>query len=570
MYVETIPNRSSPPAILLRESSRVAGKVRKRTLANLSHWPPTKVEALRRVLRGEATGAPAAEALAITASLPHGQVKAVLGTIRRLGLDTLIASRRSRQRDLVLAMIVARILFPASKLDTVARWGHSTLAAELGVGDANEEELYQALDWLLARQVAIEDKLATKHLDAGGSVLYDLSSSYYYGTHCPLARFGHDRDGKKGLRVIAYGVLASARGCPVAVQVYRGNTSDPKTVAHQAQKVCDRFGLERAVLVGDRGCLTQAQIQALQEYPGLGWIGALRSPAIKQLVEDGLIQPSLFDRQNLAEIASADYPHERLVACFNPLLAQERAGRREELLAATQKALDKIVAEAERRTKKPLTKAELGLKVGRVINRFKMAKHFEVSIEEGRLSYRRREEQIRQEQQLDGIYVIRTSEPTQRLSAADAVRGYKSLAQVERAFRCLKGVDLRVRPIYLRNEAHVEAHILVCLLAYYVEWHMRAALAPLLYADEELPELRPHRDPVMPARPSESAQDKKNSHRGSEGLPVQSWVALLEELGTLCRNTCRMKDDPEGPSFVVETEPTALQRRALDLLGCTQ
>ena len=572
MYVETIPNRSSPPAILLRESTREEGKVRKRTLANLSDWPSAKIQALRRVLRGDTTlgqGASGADALTITASLPHGQVKAVLGTIRKLGLDTLIASRRCRQRDLALAMIVARILFPASKLDTAARWGHSTLATELGVGDADEQELYQSLDWLLARQAVIEDKLAARHLDQGASVLYDLSSSYYYGTHCPLAKFGHDRD-KKGLMIIAYGVLANARGCPVAVQVYSGNTSDPKTVADQAAKVRDRFGLERAVLVGDRGCLTQAQITTLKDYPGLGWIGALRSPAIKQLVEQKLIQPSLFDQQNLAEIASADYPQERLVACFNPLLAQERGRKRQELLAATEKALDKIVAEAARRTQKPLSKSELGMKTGRVIDRFKMAKHFELIIGEGTFSYRRKQEQIRQEEQLDGIYVVRTSEPADRLSAPDAVRGYKSLAHVERAFRCLKGVDLRVRPIYLRNEAHVRGHIFLCLLAYYVEWHMRQALSPLLYADEELEALRPVRDPVLPAQASGSAQAKKACHHNPQGQHLQSWAGLLEELATLCRNTCRIKDDPDGPTFVIHTEPTPLQRRALELLGCTQ
>jgi transposase len=569
MYVETIANRSSPPAILLRESTRIGKKVHKRTVANLSHWPEGKVQALRRVLRSEGLGVDPRQSLAITASLPHGHVQAVLGTIRKLGLDRLIASRRSRQRDLVLALIAARLLFPASKLDTVARWGQCTLAEELNVGDADEMELYDALDWLLGRQEAIEDQLARRHLKEGSSVLYDLSSSFYTGSHCPLARFGHDRD-KKGLAIIVYGVLASAAGCPVATQVYAGNTADPRTVAEQAKKVKERFGLERAVLVGDRGCITQAQIQTLKDYPGLGWIGALRSTAIRKLLDQKLIQPSLFDQRNLAEIASPDFPGERLMACFNPLLAEERRRKREELLSATEKRLERIAQEVGRRTRKPMSKSQIGIKVGRTINHYKMGKHFEVKIGEARFSYSRRVEQIEREKQLDGIYVVRTSEPAERLSAADAVRGYKDLAQVERAFRCLKGVDLLVRPIYLRTEDHVKAHIFLCLLAYYVEWHMRRALAPLLYADEELQERRRTRDPVRPAEASESAKAKKAGHRTEEGLPVRSWSSLMQSLSTLCRNTCRMKDDPADPSFVVETDANDLQQRAFDLLACAQ
>ena len=569
MYVETIPNRSSPPAILLRESTRIGEKVRKRTVANLSHWPQAKVQALRRVLRGENLDVGPRQSLAITTSLPHGHVKAILGVIRKLGLDTLIASRRCRHRDLVLAMIAARILFPVSKLDTVARWGQCTLAEELNVGEADEMELYQALDWLLGRQQAIEGKLAGRHLKQGGSVLYDLSSSFYYGAHCPLARFGHDRD-KKGLAIIVYGVLANAAGCPVATQVYAGNTSDPGTVADQAEKLKERFGLERAVLVGDRGCITQAQITTLKEHPGLGWIGALRSTAIRKLLDQKLTQPSLFDQRNLAEIASADFPGERLMACFNPLLAEERRRKREELLKATENVLEKIARQVGRRTKKPMSKSEIGIKVGRAINRYKMAKHLEVAIGEGSFSYRRRTEQIEREKQMDGIYVVRTSEPAERLSAADAVRGYKDLAHVERAFRCLKGVDLLVRPIYLRTEDHVRAHIFLCLLAYYVEWHMRRALAPLLYADEELEELRRTRDPVLPPEASESAKLKKAEHRTEDGLLARSWSSLLQLLSTLCRNTCRMKDDPAGPSFVVETDANDIQKRVFELLACAQ
>jgi transposase len=378
------------------------------------------------------------------------------------------------------------------------------------------------------------------------------------------------RDGKKGLMVIVYGVLANAQGCPVATQVYAGNTSDPRTVADQATKLRDRFGLERAVLVGDRGCITQAQIKTLREHPGLGWIGALRSTAIRKLLEQKVIQPSLFDQQNLAEIACADYPDERLVACFNPLLAEERRRKRQDLLAATEKLLEKIVAAVKRRKKKMLSKSQIGLKVGRVVNRYKMAKHLEVEIGDGLFAYKRRVEQIEREEQMDGIYVVRTSEPAERLPAADAVRGYKALAHVERAFRCLKGVDLLVRPIYLRTEAHVRGHIFLCLLAYYVEWHVRRALAPLLFADEELEELRRVRDPALPAEASASVKLKKAEHRTEDGLPVQKWTSLIDSLRTISRNTCRMKDDPDGPSFVVDADANELQQRVFDLLKCTQ
>jgi transposase len=568
MYIETVPNRSSPPAVLLRESFRVGQKVRKRTLANLSRLPPATIEALRRALRGEAGADPKTDLL-ITSSLPHGHVQAVLETIGRIGLDKVIASHRSRQRDLVLAMIAARLLFPASKLGTTTRWKQCTLAQELRVADADEMELYQALDWLLSRQERIEKQLAGRHLRCGGNVLYDLSSSFYYGTHCPLAKFGHERD-KKGLPIITYGVLASAVGCPVGVQVYEGNSADPRTVADQAQKLKERFALEDVVLVGDRGCITQSQIQTLKTYPGLGWIGALKSPAIRKLLDEKVIQPSLFDQQNLAEISSEDFPGERLVACFNPFLAEQRREKREALLGATDKELRKIARAVARRTKTPLSEKEIALKVGRVSNKYKVAKHFDITIGQGTFSYCRKDDEIEREQQLDGIYVIRTSEPAERLSPADAVRHYKDLGQVERAFRCLKGMDLMVRPIYLRTEKHVRAHILLCMLAYYVEWHMRRALAELLYQDEELEAQRQTRDPVLPAQGSASLRAKKATHRNAQGQEVRSWRSLLQALGTLCRNTCRMKSDASESQFVVHTQPNDLQRRAFDLLACTQ
>jgi len=567
MYVESIPNRSSPPAILLRESVRQGNKVRKRTLANLSDWPPQKIEALRRVLRGEGVGADPAKALVITRTLPHGHVAAVLGTIRKLGLDAILASRRCRQRDLVLAMIAARILFPTSKLDTVQRWSSCTLAEELGVGDADEDELYGALDWLLERQPAIEARLAQRHLKEGASVLYDLSSSYYYGEHCPLAKFGHDRDGKKGLPIIVYGVLANGAGCPVAAEVYAGNTSDPRTVLDQVSKLRQRFGVGRVVLVGDRGSVTSTNIDKLRTCPDVGWIGALRTEAIRALVEAKVIQPSLFDQQNLAEVSSPDFPNERLVACFNPFLADQRRRKRNELLAATEKELSRLAAEVKRRTKKRLTAAQIALKAGQRVNKYKMAKHFDLTIADNCFSYARKTAQIEAERRLDGIYVVRTSEPPEQWPAADVVRGYKSLSAVERAFRCLKGVDLKVRPIWLRTENHVKAHVLLCVLAYYVEWHMRAAWAELLYADEELERSRATRDPVLPPQTSASATAKKATHVTASGLPAQSFASLLGDLATLARNRCVMRDDAEATSFTLHTEPTPLQQRARELLG---
>ena len=566
-YIERIPNRSSPPAILLRESLREGKTVRKRTLANLSDWPEAKIQALRRVLRGEKLGGDPHKALSITRTLPHGHVAAVLRMIRRLGLDGILAPKRSRQRDLVLAMIAARVLFPTSKLDTSKRWADCTLAEELGVSDADEDELYAALDWLLARQPSIEQKLASRHLGEGASVLYDLSSSYYYGSHCPLAKFGHDGDGKSGLPIIVYGVLASEGGCPVAAEVYAGNTSDPKTVLEQVQKLRDRLGVGRVVLVGDRGSVTSTNVEKLKACPNVGWIGALRTEAIRGLVEAKVIQPSLFDQQNLAEISSPDYPGERLVACFNPLLAEQRRTKRQELLAATEKGLMRLVAEVKRRTKTPLSAAAIALKAGKRVNQYKMAKHYDLTIADGVFAYARKTAQIEAESRLDGIYVVRTSEPEERWPAADVVRGYKALSQVERAFRCLKGVDLLVRPIWLRTEAHVKGHVLLCVLAYYVQWHLREAWAELLYADEELEQDRKTRDAVLPPRPSASALAKKATHESQQGLRVQSFGTVLRALGTLARNTCRMTDDPQGPSFVRDTEPTPLQRRAMELVN---
>lgn len=510
MYIDTVPNRNSPPAVLLREGWREGGKVCKRTLANLTDWPACKVERLRRLLRDEPLVAPE-EAFAIERSLPHGHVEAVLAMIRHLGLGTLIGTKHSRERDLVLAMLVERLIDPCSKLATTRAWHTTTLAETLGVEEADEDELYAAMDWLLARQGRIERKLAARHLGEGGQVLYDVSSSYYEGHTCPLAQFGHSRDDKRGLPIIVYGVLTDAEGRPVAVQVYPGNTADPSTVPDQVATLKGCFGLERVVLVGDRGMLTQTQIDTLREYPGIGWISALRSEKVRALADEGTLQRSLFDVRNLAEIHSPAFADERLVACFNPLLAEERRRKRDELLAATEAALGKIQQGVRRRTKTPLTAAQIGQKVGKAIARHKMGKHFALDIGDGRFTFSRRAEQIAQEAQLDGLYVIRTSEPKERLSAEQTVRSYKGLSQVERAFRTLKGLDLRIRPIHHRNETRVRAHIFLCLLAYYVEWHLRRAWASLLFDDEELPVTRHLRDPVAPAQPSAEARRKKTS-----------------------------------------------------------
>jgi transposase len=565
MYIDVVPNRNSRPAVLLREAWREGKKVKRRTVANLTNWPEEKVEALRRVLRGETVVAPK-EAFHIERSLAHGHVEAVLGTIRKIGLDGIIASKRSRERDLVLAMIAERLLHPSSKLATTRLMHTTTLAEELTVTDADEDDLYQAMDWLLSRQDTIEKKLAAKHLAEGSSVLYDVTSSYYEGRTCPLARFGHDRDGQKGKPIIVYGVLTDHEGCPVAVSVYPGNTGDPTTVPDQVEMLKSRFGLNHLVLVGDRGMLTQTQIDTVKTYPGLGWISALRSRAIRGLVEGGQLQMSLFDQTDLAEIASDEYPRERLIACFNPLLAEERKRKRRELLEATEGELTRIARQVARRTRTPLDKAEIGKKVGSVLKRFKMGKHFSLTIGEGTFSFARKEESIQREEALDGIYVIRTSEPEEKLSAEDAVRTYKNLARVERVFRSLKGLDLLIRPIWHRTADHVKAHIFLCLLAYYVEWHMRKALAPLLFDDEELPEMRKTRHAVRPAKASLSARKKKATRLTPEGLVVQSFSTLLAELGTRCRHRVRIGTDPAQPTFSQITDPTPLQARAFQLL----
>ena len=565
MYIDDVPNRNSPPAILLRQSRREGGKMVKTTIANLSKCPPEAIEVLRLALRGVQL-VPKDEVFSIERSTPHGHVQAVLGMIRRLGVDTLLASRPCRERDVVVAMIAQRLLDPASKLATTRLWHTTTLAQQLGVEDADANELYDALDWLVQRQARIEKKLARRHLEQGAVVLFDVSSSSYHGRTCPLATYGYNRDGEK-LPSIVYGLLADGQGRPVAVDVYAGNTGDPATVPDQIDKLRKRFGLERAVLVGDRGMLTQTQIDALRDYPGLGWISALRFTAIRDLAEQGALQLSLFDQQNLAEITSEDYPSERLVVCYNPLLAEDRKRTREQLLAATEARLGKIAAEVGRRTKTPLLADEIGLKVGKVINRHKVGKHFILTIEDNLLRFERDQQSIEHEARLDGIYIIRTSEKKAALSAEDTVRTYKSLGQVEQAFRCIKSVDLRVRPIRHRNEAHVRAHIFLCMLAYYVEWHMRKALSPVLFQDDELDAARWTRDPVAKAEPSQSVRDKRRTKETRDGWPVHSLQTLLRDLATRCKNTCRTGAGKHSIRFEQLTEATPFQHHVFGLLG---
>jgi len=569
MYIDVVPNRASRPAILIREAWREGKKIRKRTVANISDWPMRRVETLRALLRGETLVSQKDEEVLfrIEQSLPHGHVEAVLGTVRRLGLDTVIAPSRSRQRDLVIAMITQRLIRPCSKLATTRLWHTSTLAEELSVTDADSEELYEALDWLLQRQPAIEKKLAERHLAEGSVVLYDVSSSYYEGHTCPLVSYGHNRDGKEGMPIVVYGVMTDREGRPLAVEVYPGTTGDPSTVADQVEKLRERFGLSRVVLVGDRGMLTQTRIEVLKGYPGIGWISALKSRGIRDLVDRGHLQLSLFDARNLAQISAPEYPGERLIACFNPLLAEERRRKRKELLEATEKELRKIAAQVQRRSTHPLKASEIGLRAGKVINCHKVGKHFALTIQNGLFQWRRDEESIEREAQLDGIYVIRTNESVQAMSAEDTVRHYKGLSQVERAFRCLKGVDLMVRPIRHFTEDHVRAHIFLCMLAYYVEWHIREALAPLLFDDEELQQLRTTRDPVTPAKPSASARKKKTRRATEEGYPVHSFQTLLAELATRCRNRCRARLQPDAPAFYQLTECSPLQEKAMQLLG---
>jgi len=568
MHIEVVPNRNSKPCVLLRESYREAGKVCKRTLANLSKLPPEAIEGLRALLKGGAVIEDLAESFDVVQNLPYGHVAAVLGSLRQLGLDRQIAARPCRERDLVLAMIVARILDPCSKLATARGLGDEThlsaLVEELGLADVNQRKLYGAMDWLYLRQSSIEQGLARRHLQDGSLVLYDVTSTYFEGRRCPLAQLGYSRDGKKGTLQIIFGLLCNAEGWPVAVEVFEGNTADPKTVCSQVNKLKQQFGLSRVVLVGDRGMLTSARLE--EDLPGMSWISALRTTEIRQMVAGPGFQFSLFDERDFAEVQSPEFPGERLIACRNPLLREERARKREELLQATERELEPIVAATQRTRNRLKGKDQIGLRVGKVLSRFKVGKHFILEITETSFSFRRDLDRIKAEADLDGIYVIRTNVPAAEISAEDAVRSYKSLSAVERAFRSYKTIDLHVRPIYHQLPERVRAHVFLCMLAYYVEWHMRRKLAPLLFDDEEPEAGQALRSSlVAPAERSPSAKRKARTLKTVEGLPVQSFSTLLKNLATLTKNRVQPKI-ASAPRFDKTTRPSTLQQRALSLL----
>ena len=571
MYIESVPNRNSPPAILLRESYRDAGKIKKRTIANLSDWPTEIVEGLRTLLKGGKVAPADQESIIARRALPHGHVAAVLGTLRNIGLDRMLGPPRNRCRDLVIAMIVGRLIAPASKLATARMLdpltASSSLGEVLGLGPVDEDELYVALDWLGERQEAIEKALARKHLHDGTLVLYDVSSSYVEGRCCELARLGYNRDGKKGKLQIVYGLLCAADGCPVAIEVFEGDTGDPRTLAAQIDKVKKRFALERVALVGDRGMITQARLDAEIAPAGLDWITALRAPAIRTLVEAGALQMSLFDQRDMAAITSPDYPGERLIVCRNPDLARERTRKREDLLAATEADLA-VIAAAVRRARNPLRgEAEIALKVGAVVNRHKVAKHFELSIGDATFSFHRKTEAIAAEAALDGIYVVRTNLPKKLLDDAATVGAYKSLARVERAFRSLKTVDVHLRPIFHWTTPRVRAHVLLCMLAYHVEHHMRARLAPMLYDETDHEAAAAMRASIVAkAERSEAARRKQTTGLTDDGLPVHSFQSLLADLATYARiqATTALNDKYV---FTLHTRPTPIQQRAFELLA---
>jgi len=573
VHVATITKRHNGRTYqthLLRRTYREGGKVKHETLGNLSDLPPDAIEYIRKRLRGD----PPLDcdgAFEIRRSLPHGHVAAVLGTMRKIGLESVIGSVPSRERDLVTALIVSRMIHPGSKLAAFnglcEETAQSTLAEELGLGEIDPKELYKSLDWLLKRQTRIENKLAKKHLTDGTLVLYDISSSYYTGRTSALVRRGYSRDGKKSFPQIVYGLLCDRDGCPVAIEVFAGNTADPNTLGSQIRKLRQRFSLKRVVLVGDRGMITSRRIdEEIRDVDGLEWITALRSESIRKLVSKKAIQQSLFDEKNLAEITSEEFPGERLIVCRNPILAEERARKRRELLQATENKLDKIV-EAVTRKKAPLRgEAKIGLRVGRVLNKYKMAKHFELEIKQDQFTYQRRGAKIAEEAALDGLYVIRTSVDAEEFSSEETVRTYKSLSQVERAFRSMKTVDLEIRPIFHWKDDRIRAHVFLCMLAYYVEWHLRRNLKPLLFDDHERESVEATRSSVVePAPRSQAAKQKDYGKRTDDNYPVQSFRSLLKDLGTMCRNYAKA----QSVEFSILTTPTPLQQRVFELLGIT-
>jgi len=566
MHIDTIPNRNSRPAYLLRESVRDGKHVRKRTLANLSSLPIEQIEAIRRVLKGETLG-PIGDGLECVASRHHGHVEAVRKAMTRLGFDKLIDTKTSRTRDLVVAMVAGRIIAPeASKRGMVGVFADTTLADDLGVADGDEDELYAALDWLVERQGKIEKRLAKRHFKDGGLVLFDLTSSYFEGITCPLAKLGYSRDRKPGTLQVNYGLMTDARGCPVSVCVFEGNTADPKTLLPQVETLKKNFGLATLVMVGDRGMISNVQIDAMRAMDGVDWITALKSGAIAKLADGGHVQLDLFDERNLISLTHDDYPGERLIACRNPALARLRTAKRKDLIAATAKELDKIKAMVTAGRLEDRDK--IGVRVGKVIGKYKVAKHFDLDIKDGSFAFEVNDERVVAEAALDGLYVIRTSVTAADMSAEATVLNYKKLADVERAFRSLKGVDLHVRPIRHRLEGRVKAHIFLSMLAYYVQWHMIQAWAPLTFMDEAAVDAARTRDPVAPAKRSPAALDKVHSRTLADGTPAMSFARLLAHLATIARNTMRPKTSRPGEAtFTLTTRPNPKQQQALDLIA---
>ena len=564
MYLDIVPNRNSPPAILLRESIRQGDKIIKRTLANLSSLTIEQAQQFRLILKGK-TLVEAQSHYEIIQSLPHGHVEAVLAAMKRLGLARLIYHRRCEERDLIMALIASRILHPESKLALSRSWNQSTLGGLLEIEDASDDALYAAMDWLFERQDAIETKLARRHLKNGGRVLYDLSSSYFEGCQCPLAARGYSRDQKKGKLQVNYGLLTDSRGCPISISAFHFNTMDSKTLLDQVERLQVTFGLESVVLVGDRGMISQKQIDELSGKSGIDWITALRTGAIRKLVATEAIQLSLFDEHNLFELTHPDFPGEKLVACRNPDLAVRRNSTRQSLLDATVKELKKVQAMVSRGYLKEADK--IGVRVGKVINRYKMAKHFLLDIAASHFSFEINQANVNEEAALDGIYVIRSSLTGTEVSAEEAVRHYKALSQVERAFRSMKTLDLEIRPIRHYQENRVRTHLLICMLAYYVKWHMMEAWRPLLFADEDQ-QAKQNRDPVATAKRSDAALAKISSKQLPDGTPVHSFQSLLSNLATIVRNSCRRQEaEINEACFTIDTTPSLEQTRALQLLN---
>ena len=591
MYIERVPNRNSPPAVLLRESYREGNKVRKRTLANLSKLPDEVVDNMRLVLKGALAVEPQkiTNIWEIIRSLPHGHVAAVLGTLKKIGLSQIIAKEKSRKRDLIIAMIVSRIINPTSKLATVRGINRATASSSLGkilnLEKADSDECYEALDWLISKPEEIENQLAKKHLTEGSLILYDLTSTYFEGAHCSLAKSGYNRDKKKGKLQIVFGLLCARQGCPIAVEVFEGNTLDSQTLSKQIEKVRARFGIKQVVWVGDpprrirvaaRGIITSKNIrEELEKIDGLQWITALSKHQIRKLIPQESFQLGLFDQKNLVEIESEDYPGERLVVCRNPLVAEKNSRTREELITATEELLKPIIA-STKREKRPLKGAEkIGVRVGKVINKFKVGKYFELNITDESFEYSLKTELIAEEKSLDGVYIIRSNVPDDQMNSVETVQTYKSLSVVEQAFRSYKTIDLKVRPIYHYKDSRVKAHIFLCLLAYYVEWHMRKLLAPLLFDDlDYLKPVTTSESIVTSSHPSVMAIKKANTKRNEDNLVVHSFPTLLDDLATITSNKVQFKLNDSNLIFEKITQPTVLQQKAFDLLGvsvfCTQ